>query len=439
MTVEKCSAIMTAISIVITIFDVGTDWYTYYVYTQYSLPLFDVPSGACLVICILGTIFVVFQLLLILAVVCKPSLGSSKYFGCFWFISFLTSTFEDMAMVVNFLASSLAQVCRVVVHLRGYPGFVAVLMNGLSALWRVIHSYFSCCSDCKGERGCICCCVCCSWCWQVMQFPVQITTILCVVLTLKMNNPFIQGVPNTEIMATNVPIYLTQRILTTYPSGEDFCSHFHVGSQVIEFANISSLGSEAKVLRVPCSDIIPYYQGLFPSPHNDESQFNCNVVIVLFYNELKAEIRFDYGFEMRSVVFPHKCEPITRFAQSRDPDPGPLTSATKDAICKGNATCVEHVSQTAPKFDPDLYISLRDDLKVHDTCQVGVSRISYLAGYRPTVRSELSLCVNHTGLQKPNVKVDASIKYFNCPESCRPRTNTLRGLSTEKICNLKQI
>ena len=435
MTGAQASVILAQISILITLVDVGTDWYTYLEYSQYSFQLFDVPGSACLGACILGTIILLFQL----GVTRGLSEDGTDCLGWFWFISYLTSVFEDSAIVATFYAGSLVQVCRVVVHLRGYPGFFALLVNGISALWRVIYSVLSCFLDCNGERGCNLCCVCCSWFWRAIQLPIQIGTISCVVLTLKMNNPFIQIVPNTEINSTYVPIYLTQRILTTYPSGEDFCSDFHVGSQVIEFAKIFSLGSEAKVLRVPCSDIIPYYQGLFPWPHNDEKQFNCNVMIVLFYNEVYAEIRFDYGFEMRSVVFPHKCQSITRVAQSRGQSRSPLTSATKGAICKGNATCVEHISQTAPKFDPDLYISLKDVVKVDNTCQVGVSRISYLTRYRHTVRSELSLCVNLTGLQKPNVKVDASIKYFNCPESCRPRTNTFRGLSTEKICNLKQI
>ena len=428
-----CKVLLTVISIAITMLDVGTDWYNYYEYSNYRVPPFDSSDDgtvlAVLIICILGTMFLVLELLVGYFLLRRAASGEEpthQLVASFHCISLLTSTFEDLPMVAIFFIASLRPVCPVVAQLHSYPGFIAILASGLSAAWRVVYSCACCCScnKCQQRKRCACCC-CCGWCLRLMRAPIQILTIMFMVGTLTLNNPFTS---NTDITSKNGPVYLSQRILTKYPSGGDFCSEIYVGSQVIEFANISSLGSEAKVLRVPCSHILPYYQGLFPSPHNDESQFLCNVVLVLFYNELNSEIRFDYGFEMRSVDFPNNCQPIGRFPQINKPDPGrPLTSATKEAICKGNATCVEHISPTPPTFDPVLYVSVKGEL--YDACQVGVSLIE--TEYNVTLGR---LCEK----QKPNVAVDASIEYFTCLESCRLRSNRFRSRSMLKACNLTQ-
>ena len=310
---KKCKITLLVISILISMFDVGTDWYAYREFSRYSrgsstdiLVYFEY---GILAISILGSIFFLLELILFYKQFRRAARGEedSHALGASWqFISLLISTFEDLPMVGIYFLASLLGFCPVIAQFRTAAGFATVIASAVSACWRLLYSCCGCCCRCcrpnrEEENDCSCCC-CCEWFWRISRAPTQAGTITLLVYTIIFTGSFESVAKESRNRPTasleNEPVYLSQKVIAQYRAENTLCNSFHVGAKLFDLNDISSSATDGKIVRVLCSDVSPYYQRLFKSPFDDDSKFVCYIVINVFYNELQLRLEYDYGFEM---------------------------------------------------------------------------------------------------------------------------------------------
>ena len=356
--VGKCKIARIVISILISMFDVGTNWYNYHEFSSYRSSLgsakdmYRVFVDVILAISILGSIFFLVEVSLAYKRLRRAARGeeeSHAHKASWQFISLLISTFEDLPMVGIYFLATILRFCPVIAQFRTVAGFVTVIASAVSACWRLMYSC-ACCSWCRSKHKRKKSCsgwYCCQWCLRLSHAPTQAFTIILVVFVIISTRGFEsvaigfrKGRPTAPL--GNTSVYLSQQVLAQYQAGNTTCNSFHVGAKLFDLNDISSSATDDKIVRVLCSELSPYYQSLFESPFDDDSKYVCYIVIIFIYSELLLKLEYYYGFEMHSIDLSHRCEKISRndVRQRKAITHWNLwTNTTREAICRDDLLC----------------------------------------------------------------------------------------------------